>query len=104
MFTGAVGILYEQAGVSGSGVKRHDGTILTYAQAVAQQSVSSLANLSTLADNRREILSDYAKFCRDAVTGAERSLRGAMILAPGENQGREHRFLSTLTHQGLHRW
>jgi hypothetical protein len=101
LFTGAVGILYEQAGVAGSGVKRDDGTTLTYAQAVAQQSVSSLANLTTLADNRRAILSDYAKFHSDAVTGAERSLRGAVIFAPKDNPGREHEFLSTLVRQGL---
>ena len=101
LFTGAVGILYEQAGVSGSGVKRPDGTILSFAQSVAQQSVSSLANLSTLAAHRKELLSDFARFRSDAVTGADRSLQGAIILTPGQNTGRELQFLGTLLNQGL---
>jgi hypothetical protein len=101
LFTGAVGILYEQAGVAGSGVKREDGTTLSFAQSVAQQSVSSLANLTTVAAHRKELLSDFASFRRDAVTGAAPGLRGAMILVPSENKGREESFLGALLQQGI---
>ena len=100
-FTGAVGILYEQAGVAGSGVKRPDGTILEYAQAVAQQSVSTLSNLTTLADNRKQLLSDFFDFRRDAATGANRDLRGAFIVSPGTDPGREAQFLTAVMHQGI---
>jgi len=101
LFTGAVGILYEQAGVSGSAVRRYDRTVLTYPQAVAQQAVSSLANLQTAALHRRDLLSDYADFHRDGITGAHEGLRGAYILAAGENAGRDHRFLETIRRHGL---
>jgi len=101
LYTGAVGILYEQAGVQGAGVKRPDGTTLTYAQAVAQQAVSSLANLSTTAARRGDLLADYARFHRDGVTGNTRGGKGAFLIAPTGNAGREHELLTTLKRQGL---
>lgn len=100
-FSGAIGILYEEAGVQGSGVKRFDGKTLSYTEAVAHQAVSSLSNLLTAANHRQELLADYAQFRRDAVTGANKKLHGAFILAPGENSGREYEFLTTLKRQGL---
>jgi len=100
-FTGAVGILYEQAGVQGSSVKRYDGKTLSFSESVAHQAVSSLANLTTAANHRKELLSDFARFRRDAVTGAERNLHGAFILAPGGNPGRRSDFLATVKRQGL---
>ena len=100
-FSGAVGILYEEAGVQGSGVKRFDGKTLTFTESVAHQAVSSLSNLTTAANHRAELLTDYAKFRRDAVTGADKSLHGAFILAPGGNPSREFEFLSAVRRQGL---
>jgi hypothetical protein len=102
MFAGAVGILYEQAGANGSLVKRPDGSIHDYPLAVAQQAVSSLANLVTAAKNRRSLLSDYAKFHREGVLGRARDgLNGAYVFVPGGNPGREAEFLSVLKRHGL---
>ncbi|MBI3872594.1 MAG: hypothetical protein HY304_05910 [candidate division Zixibacteria bacterium] len=96
LFIGTVSILYEQSGVAGSGVKRADGTVQTYARAVAQQAVSSLANLGTTAAHRRELLADFARFYSDVVTGKSRANGGAYILAPSGNPGREREFLTSL--------
>jgi len=101
LFTGAIGILYEQAGTGGSPVRKYSGDVLHYSQCVAQQTVSSLANLQTVAQNRARLLSDYADFHRDGITGRHEGLRGAFILAPGENTGREQRFVSTILRHGL---
>ncbi len=101
LFTGAVGILYEQARVEGSRVKRPDGTVLSFSETVAHQAVSSLSNLATLADHRQELLADFARFHRDAVTGADKNLHGAFILAPGDNEGRAQSFLSAMKRHGL---
>lgn len=102
LFTGALGILYEQAGAEGSSVKRHDGSVHDYPRAVAQQAVSSIANLSTTAKNRRQMLADYAKFHRDGILGQARDgLNGAYIFAPMNNPGREQEFLSTIKRHGL---
>ncbi|MBI5216497.1 MAG: hypothetical protein HY960_12170 [Ignavibacteriae bacterium] len=59
LYLDAVGILYEQAGTDGSSIKRPDGTTLTYREAVHHHVVSSFANFTTTANNRKELLSDY---------------------------------------------
>ena len=51
MFLGAIGVLYEQAGVDGSRVKRPDGTVMTYRETVHHHFTSSMANLLTSAQN-----------------------------------------------------
>jgi len=101
LFTGAIGILYEQAGTSGSSVKRPDGTVLPFAEAVAHQAVSSLANLSTTARHRRQLLTDYAKYRADAAAGAVKGLKGAFIIPKGANTSREDRLVTTLMRQGV---
>jgi hypothetical protein len=102
LFTGALGILYEQAGAEGSSVKRPDGSVHDYPRAVAQQAVSSFANLATTAKNRRALLTDYANFHRDGALGRARDgLRGAYLFATGNNPGREAEFLTTIQGHGL---
>jgi hypothetical protein len=84
-------------------VKRPDGSVHDYPRAVAQQAVSSLSNLVTTARNRRELLSDYAKFHRDGVLGQTGSnLHGAYLMAPSGNPGREAEFVATMKRHGLH--
>lgn len=58
-FVGAVGILYEQARFVGQSVRRPSGEIATYRGAVARQATGSIANVTTLARNRVEMLRDY---------------------------------------------
>jgi hypothetical protein len=102
LFTGALGILYEQAGADGSSITRHDGSVHDYPRAVAQQAVSSIANLSTTARNRRQMLSDYAKFHRDGVLAQARDgLTGAYVFSTANNPGREAEFLSTIKRHGI---
>jgi len=98
IFLGAVGILYEQAGVSGSQVKRPDGTILTYRESVHHQFVSSLANLATAADNRQELLSDYYKEKKGAVQPKSVT---TYLFVPGEDESRTQQFVQTLLLQNL---
>ncbi len=67
IYIGAIGMLYEQAGADGSQVMRRDGTVMTYRETVHHQFVSSMANLQTAANNRRELLEDYYKEKKRAV-------------------------------------
>ncbi len=67
---GAVGLLYEQAGVSAGSVKQATGSTLSYDESVEHHVVSSLANLETLRANRREILRDFLKERQSAVSTA----------------------------------
>lgn len=99
IYTGLIGILYEQAGTEGSLVKQPDETLLTFHEAVHHQFTSSLANLQTLARNRQAILNDYYHQRQGAVDPSNASR--AFILPPSENSGRRDRYVETLTRQSI---
>ncbi|MFQ5869420.1 MAG: M14 metallopeptidase family protein, partial [Candidatus Zixiibacteriota bacterium] len=95
-FLGAVAILYEQAGVAPSMVKQRDGSILTYRESVHHHFVSSIANLTTAAEHRRELMKDYHQQRKEATKNT-----GAFVFVPGKNQTRANRLITTLLQQGI---
>jgi hypothetical protein len=99
-FSGGAGILYEQAGVSSAAYKQETGHILTYREAVHHQLVSSLANLNTLKNNRREILSDYLMDHIEAING-EGTLTGTFLMPPHPDRARVARFIEILDLQSV---
>ena len=100
MYLDAVGILYEQAGVEGSLVKRPDGTTLTYREAVHHHIVSSVANLTTASVNRSAILSDFAAARRTGVTVPKNGPR-LFLFPPGKHASRREKLAANLLHQGI---
>jgi len=99
-FHGAVGILYEQAGVNAALVKQRAGNILTYRDAVHHQLVSSLSNLETLRKNRRDILRDYLADHEWALT-ADQSGHETLLVPPVADRDRVARLADLLTRQGI---
>ncbi len=97
---GAVGLLYEQAGVNAAAIKQPAGQILTYADAVHHHVVSSLANLQTLRANRQAILADYLADHRWAVSD-QGNASAALILPAMTDWAKRDRFLDLLTRQGI---
>ena len=97
---GAIGLLYEQAGVNGAAVKQPSGTVLTYEEAVAHQYASSMANLETLRAHRRDILRDYFADRRWAINGTG---EGPMVLLvpPVQDRAKLDRFTELLRRQGI---
>ncbi len=93
---GAIGMLYEQAGIAGRPLKRASGRVVTYPESVLQQAVSSWSNLKTCARNRQGLLRDYAAFYR-----APLGDRRAFALVPGRSPDRERRLLLSLMRQGI---
>jgi hypothetical protein len=100
-FNGAIGILYEQARFMGQSVRRESGEIATYREAVERQAVSSLANVTTLAKNRREILKDYAEARRRNVSAESPGNGRAFVLVPGRNADREQKLVEMLLGQSI---
>lgn len=100
-YLGAVSILYEQARTSGIEVKRPDGTTLTFKEAIHHQFTSSLANLTTLANNKSEMLSTYYNIRKEAVNKSRKDGVEAFIFDPGENKTRVEKLVETLTFQGI---
>jgi hypothetical protein len=101
LYQGTVSILYEQAGVSGSRVARHDGTVLTYSETVAHQYVSSMANTTTAADHRRELLKGYYDHRAQAVATYGGGPARAYLVAPDADVDRMDDLAHALTTQGL---
>jgi len=96
IYLGAVGMLFEQAGIDGSQVKRPEGTVMTFRESVHHQFLGSFANVLTCANGREELLSDYYNVKLANVRG--RGQTGAFIFPPGENASR----LALLAHKVRH--
>jgi len=99
IYLGAVGMLFEQAGVDGSQVKRPEGTVMTYRETVHHQFIGSFANLLACAQGREELLSDFYNVKLNNIKS--RSKSGAFLFPPGPNASRLARFAGKLQHQHI---
>ena len=98
---GGVGILYEQAGFAEDGVRRPEGTIHTYREAVHHQAVSSLANLETLRANAGEIKREFLADRLAAVDPRGPYSGRTFAVLPTANRGRLERFLDLMRLQSI---
>ncbi len=96
MYRGALGILYEQASTDGSDVRLPSGKIRTYKESVVHHFVSSLTNLTSLADRRAGMLRDF-RTARGPVGG----MVSAFYVEPEPDRGRAARFIQTLLDLGI---
>ena len=97
---GAIGILYEQAGVNGAAIKQASGGTLTYAEAVHHHVVSSLANIESLRANRQAILRDFHADRAWAVSD-EGPFNEIFLSPPTRDIAKRGRFLDLLDRQGV---
>ncbi len=97
---GAIGMLYEQAGVNGAAIKQRAGDTLTYRDAVHHHVVSSLANLESLRANKRKLIEDFYEDRLWAVS-SQRSGHEVFLLPPGTDQEKMKRFTNLLKRQGV---
>jgi len=101
---GAVGNLYEQAGIVTDAVRRPEGTLESYRESVHKQVVSTMANLATLAQHRREILRDFLAERRACLAAASPQSQRTYALPPSGNASRWRAFLELLRLQGFEVW
>jgi hypothetical protein len=97
---GAIGILYEQAGIQGFQVRRASGEILTYREAVHHQVGASFANLKTLKENRVALLKDYLAAKRRNIAASTEGNDEWLVVLP-EDSSRMHRLTELLDGQGI---
>ena len=100
-YSGAIGILYEMSGTEGTLVQSRTGRVRTYPQAVHHQVTSSMANLTTLAEHRAEVLADYVAERRHAMESAGRAWPAAWVLPRGRNPERTDGLARLLARQGI---
>jgi hypothetical protein len=97
---GAVGLLYEQAGVDGASIKQATGYELTYRESVHHQLVSSRANLQTLCDNRRPIMADFLADRKWAISD-KGPYNETFLLPPAKDKTLARRFVDILQKQEI---
>lgn len=80
IYTGAIGMTYEQASSAGGAIRRSDGNVLTLREAAAHHYTAAWATALTTARNRQRRIGDYIAFRRSAVTeGASGRTRGVVF-------------------------
>jgi len=100
-YRGAIGILYEMSGTEGTLVNQRTGTTRTYAQAVEHQVASSVANLSTVAENRAALLTDFVAGRREIVEQGRKGPVGAWVLPEGDYPARTRALVRLLRAEGM---
>ncbi|RMH11893.1 MAG: peptidase, partial [Planctomycetota bacterium] len=100
-FRGAIGILYEQAGVDWYGVKRPEGRILTYRESVHHQLLSTLVNVETLHAHRDEIKQGWFETRRACVAPDGPYANRTFAIVPNANVTRLEAFANMMRLQGF---
>jgi hypothetical protein len=100
LYTGAVGMTYEQASSRGGAVRRTDGTVLTLSDAAKHHYAAAWATVTTSAGHARARVRDYLAYRQTAVSDALRSPLRAVVFARDED-GRADSLAHKLTANGI---
>ncbi len=87
-YIGAIGLLYEQSGADGLPTKQRGGYIQTYREAVMHQFTSSIANITTAAKHRTELLSNFASMKRSAIKAGKDDSPRRFVIPAGKHPER----------------
>lgn len=100
---GAIGMTYEQAGGSRSGItaRRRDRSLITLTDRVDHHRVASMATIRTAVKNRTALLEDYLDFRQTAIEEGRGGAIREYILDPGHDAERAGRLVETLIAQGV---
>jgi hypothetical protein len=100
-YRGAINILYEQPGIDEDGVRRPDGSILTYQESVHHHLASTLANLKTLAVHSADLYRDYLADRRLVSSASGPYSNRTLVILPTSNDSRRPSFVRTMKMQGF---
>lgn len=99
-FHGAVAMTFEQASTRGLVLKRDDGTLLTYKDAVTHHFTAAMTTALTAARNRERLLREFLAYRRSAIALGQKGAREYLI-APGKDPSRAERLARLLVSQGI---
>ena len=100
-FRGSVHILYEQARMAEDGVRQGNERILSYQEAVHHQMISTLANLTTLAKNSKQLYQDQLADRRHVISNKSPYANISYAFVPDGNNKRWVEFIDLLQLQGF---
>ncbi|MCI0436817.1 MAG: hypothetical protein L0271_24730 [Gemmatimonadetes bacterium] len=100
IFSGAVGMTYEQASSSGGAIRRNDGTVLTLQDAAHHHYTAAWSTALATARRRTERLRDYLEFRTTAIAEGERGPLRAVVIER-DAQGRSDTLVARLLAAGI---
>ena len=100
IYTGAVGMTYEQASSAGGAIRRTDGTVLTLREAASHHYAAAWATALTTARHRARRVSDFIAFRQSAVTDGARGSVRAVVFERDET-GRADSLAQLLLNNGI---
>ena len=87
-YFGSVAMTYEQASSRGLKVRQYDGNVLTYAQTIRHQFVTSMGTAETVATNRERLLTDFYDYQVSAIDeGSRGNVRSYIIPTQADQSG-----------------
>ena len=101
LFTGAVGMTFEQASSRGLVTALKDGGELTYAQTVQHHLVSSFTTCLAAARQRERVVKAWHAFRRAAVTDGGKGTARGWVLEAGDDPARARALAGLLARQGV---
>jgi hypothetical protein len=99
MTHGALGMTFEQASTRALVLRRSDGLLMTYGDAVTHHFTAAIQTFVTAARNRERILRDYLAFRQDGVRGSDRG--PAEYVLTGHDPGATERLARLLVRNGV---
>ncbi|MGH7552800.1 MAG: M14 family zinc carboxypeptidase, partial [Longimicrobiales bacterium] len=100
IYTGAVGMTFEQASSRGGAIRRSDGTILTLHDAAQHHYTAAWATTLSTARRRQERVRDYLTFRQSAISEALRSPLRTIVLER-DAEGRADSLAGRLLDNGI---
>jgi len=100
-YFGTIAMTYEQGSVRGLIVRQYDGNEVSYAYAVRNQFVTSLATAETVANNRQKFLQEFFDYQLSAINEGGREDIRAYILPTQADQAGADKLAGLLVRQGV---
>ncbi len=100
-YRGAVHILYEQARIAEDGVRRPEGRVVTYKEAVHHQLLSTFTNLTSLSKYSKDMYRDFYRERRNNIATSGPYANRTFAILPTDNKTRIGHLLDALTLQNI---
>lgn len=100
-YFGSIAMTYEQASTRGLEFRQYDGNVVTYAETVRNNFLTSLGTAETVAANREKFLNDFYQYQVSAIDeGRSENVRAYVIPAQSDQAGAD-KLAGLLVQQGV---
>lgn len=103
-YYGGIAMTYEQASPRGLVVRRSDGSLLTYREAVRHHFVTSIATAETVSKNRQKLWQDFYDYRRSAIDEGSSGNTQTFVIPAQADQGGADYLGNLMVQHGAEVW